>query len=103
MEFQDEINMLSPRTMEEAYQCVLREKNKIVRKQNLGRGQGSTQGKGKSEKGSDSSGGRLYQRGRGSERVKEIVYRCYKCNQSGHRSFECPKKENVGQKGTYVA
>jgi hypothetical protein len=32
MEIQDEIGMLSPRTMEEAYQCALKEEEKILRK-----------------------------------------------------------------------
>ena len=38
MDIQEEINMISPRTMEEAYQCALREKEKVVRKQSLNKG-----------------------------------------------------------------
>jgi hypothetical protein len=32
MEIQDDINMMSPRTMEEAYQCALRVEEKLLRK-----------------------------------------------------------------------
>ena len=32
MDIQEEINMISPRTMEEAYQCALRAEEKITRK-----------------------------------------------------------------------
>ena len=46
MDIQEEINMISPRTMEEAYQCTLREKEKIARKQSFNRGRGSTRGRG---------------------------------------------------------
>ena len=31
------------------------------------------------------------------------MVRCYKCNQLGHRSFECLGKEYIGQRGAYVA
>ena len=46
MDIQEEISMISPRTMEEAYQCALREEEKIVRKQSFNRGRGSTRGRG---------------------------------------------------------
>ena len=46
MKIQDEIGMLSPCTMEESYQCALKEKEKIPRKQNSGRGHGYTRGRG---------------------------------------------------------
>ena len=46
MEIQDEINMMSPRTMEETYRCALRAEEKLLRKQNLGRGLGSVIEKG---------------------------------------------------------
>ena len=32
MDIQEEISMISPRTMEEAYECALREEEKITRK-----------------------------------------------------------------------
>ena len=35
MDIQEEINMISPRTMEEAYQCALRAEEKIARKQSF--------------------------------------------------------------------
>ena len=82
MEIQDEINILSPMTIEEAYQCALKAKEKIARKHNLGMGcslakgivQSTRRGKvltqmndasssnqqGQLEKGSDSRGGRSY-------------------------------------------
>lgn len=44
IDIQDEINILSPRTMEEAYQCSLKVEEKILRKQSPGRGFG-TKGK----------------------------------------------------------
>ena len=37
MDIQNKINMISPRTMEEVYQCALREKEKIKRKQSFNR------------------------------------------------------------------
>ena len=35
MDIQEEISMISPRTMEEAYQCALRVEEKIARKQSF--------------------------------------------------------------------
>ena len=46
MIIQKEISMISPRTMEEAYQCALREGEKIARKQSFNRGRVSTRGRG---------------------------------------------------------
>lgn len=43
---QDEINILSPSTIEEAYQCTLKVEEKIARKQSSGRGRGFSKGKG---------------------------------------------------------
>ena len=37
IDIQEEINMISPRTMEEAYQYALREEEKIARKQSFKR------------------------------------------------------------------
>ena len=42
MDIQEELNMISPRTMEEAYQCVMRQEEKIVRKHIFKRGRAST-------------------------------------------------------------
>ena len=83
MEIQDEISMISPRAMEEAYQCALRAEEKLLRKHNFNRGRGSAKRRGKiagrdnfafqkgesnnsnhqekQNKGNDSRGGRTYQ------------------------------------------
>lgn len=45
MEIQDEINMISPRTMDEAYQFSLKIEEKITRKHNLRKGHGLTRGR----------------------------------------------------------
>ena len=39
MEIQDEIIMISPKTMEEAYQCAFIGEEKLLRKKNLNRGE----------------------------------------------------------------
>ena len=44
MDIQEEISMISPRTMEEEYQCTLREEEKIERKQSFNRGHSSSRG-----------------------------------------------------------
>ena len=89
-EILDEISILSRRTIDEAYQCALKEKQKINRKQNARIGGGFGRGKGRafgrdraaniSDEGSSSKtpgiakrdnntrGGRPYQRGRGNGR-----------------------------------
>ena len=46
-EILDEISILSPKTIDEAYQCALKAEEKINRKQNVRRGGGSGRGKGK--------------------------------------------------------
>ena len=46
MDIQEEINMISPRTMEEAYECALRVEEKIARRQSFNRGRSSTRGRG---------------------------------------------------------
>ena len=52
LDIQHEIIILSPRTIEEAYQCALKAEEKIARKQNSSRGHGFARGKGQSiEKG----------------------------------------------------
>jgi hypothetical protein len=43
MEIQDELSLLSPSTLEEAYQCALKVEEKLSRKQNSGRGKGKGQ------------------------------------------------------------
>jgi len=48
LDIQYKIIMLSPRTIEEAYQCALKEGEKIIRKHNSGRGCGFAKEKGQS-------------------------------------------------------
>eukprot|EP00253_Pinus_taeda_P021874 PITA_21874 len=55
------------------------------------------------EKGDNTRGGRPYQRGRGNRRGRGANYQCNRCHKWGHRSFECPEVEQVGQRGAYVA
>ena len=123
MNIQYYISMLSPSTMEGDYQYALREEEKIARKKTFGRGRGYTKGKGQTTgrekgptykdevgcsnqqyqtgKGDETQFGRSYHRGRG--RGKESLYQCYRCKNIGHRSYEFPDNENVGQRGNYVA
>ena len=46
MEILDEISILSPKTIEEAYQSALKAEEKIAKKQNDRRGRGSGRGRG---------------------------------------------------------
>eukprot|EP00253_Pinus_taeda_P009358 PITA_09358 len=75
MEILDEISILSPRSVEEAFQSAIKAEEK---------NQQETE-KQKRE--------RKWQRTR-------TVLRCHKW---GHRSFECPEAEHVGQRGAFVA
>lgn len=123
IDIHDEINLLSPITMKEA-QCAIKTEEKSLRKQNLGRGCGTkgktqTTGIGKFlaqkndvgtsnkweqlEKKNEFRGGRTSQRGRGRGRGREHAYRCYKCNKLGHRSFESPENEKIGQRSAHIA
>ena len=47
MDIQEEISMIVPRTVEEAYQCALREEEKLVRKHKFKIGRISYRGRGK--------------------------------------------------------
>eukprot|EP00253_Pinus_taeda_P030848 PITA_30848 len=123
-EILDEIGILSPQTLDEAYQFALKAKEKINRKQNAKRGGGTGRGKGKvfgrgrstgsNEEGSSSKSagttekdnstreGRPAQRGRGFGRGRGTV-QCYRCHKLGHKSYDCPEGEPAGGRGTYVA
>eukprot|EP00253_Pinus_taeda_P020127 PITA_20127 len=123
-EILDEIGILSPQTLDEAYQFALKEEEKINWKQNGKRGGGTGKGKGKvfgrgrsrgsNEEGSSSKSagttekdnstreGRPAQRGRGFGRGRGTV-QCYRCHKLGHKSYDCPEGEPAGGRGTYVA
>eukprot|EP00253_Pinus_taeda_P016851 PITA_16851 len=123
-EILDEIGILSPQTLDEAYQFALKAEEKINRKQNTRRGGGSGRGKGKvygrgrgagpNEEGSSSKSagttdkdnnnreGRPAQRGRGFGRGRGTI-QCYRCHKMGHKSYDCPEGEPAGGRGTYVA
>eukprot|EP00253_Pinus_taeda_P026500 PITA_26500 len=123
-EILDEIGILSPQTLDEAYQFALKAEEKINRKQNTKRGGGSGRGKGKiysrgrgtgsneegsssksagtTEKDNSTKDGRPAQRGRGFGRGRGTV-QCYRCHKLGHKSYECPEGELAGGRGTYVA
>eukprot|EP00253_Pinus_taeda_P029788 PITA_29788 len=124
MEILDEISILSPRSIEEAFQSAVKAEEKINRKQNNRRGRGNGRGRGQSygrgrtatnseegssskssgttEKGDSTRGGRSYQRGRGNDRGRGTSVQCYRCHKWGHRSFECPEVEQTGQRGTFM-
>jgi hypothetical protein len=115
-EIQYEINMMSVRTMEDAYKFTLKVKEKLSRKQNQrGRCRSPVPKKGKgvahdkaqkskdesekpnshSERGGSSQGrqygGRSYSRGRGRGKGAEV--RCYTCGKAGHNSWECAERK----------
>jgi hypothetical protein len=111
-DIQDEISMATVRTVEDAYQMVLKEEEKLARKQSqqnrgrsLNRGKGVSQDKAQkpkdeaekphshSERGGSSrgkqGGGRIsFPRGRGRGRGGEV--RCYACGKTRHMSWDCP-------------
>ena len=113
VEIQDDIGLMSPKIVEEAYQMALKAEEKLLRKQSAkGRGtfcgKGSQVGRGKpttprdgakssspqnaSTEG-DARGRSGSYRGRGGRgRGREL--RCYRCHQVGHKHYECP--ENMG-------
>eukprot|EP00253_Pinus_taeda_P018878 PITA_18878 len=125
MKILDEISILSPKNIEEAFQSVVKAEEKINRKQNNRRGRGNGRGRGQSygkgrtatnseegsssktlgttEKGDNTRGGQPYQQGRGNGRGRGANVQCYRCHKWGHRSFECPEVEHTGRRGAFVA
>eukprot|EP00253_Pinus_taeda_P023872 PITA_23872 len=125
MEILDEISIFSPNNTEEAYQSAVKAEEKLNRRQNARRGRGSNRGRGQSygrgqtssnneeasssktsgttEKGDGTRGGRSFQCGRGTGRGRGTRYQCYRCHKWGHRSFECPETDSIGQRGAYMA
>ena len=122
MEIQDEISMLSLKTVDEAYQMTLKDEEKLLRKQSArGKGtfreKGSQGGRGGSiapkigassscrqqiSSDGDAGGRRSFSRGRGG-RGRGREFRCYKCNKVGQRSHECPKNEGTNQRNAIVS
>eukprot|EP00253_Pinus_taeda_P021693 PITA_21693 len=90
MDIQDEISLLSPKMVEEAYQISLKAEEKLMRKQ-------SSRGRG-----GDAGGRGSFFRGRGGRgRGREI--RCYRCNNLGHRAFECLENAQTNHRNAIIA
>ncbi|XP_057864004.2 uncharacterized protein LOC131072020 [Cryptomeria japonica] len=116
---QDELSLVTPKTMEEFFQVASKKEEKLKRKQeHQGRGRGNFKGRGSfgargkyqkqqdeysghNEKGGEKRnrggfrGRRPNVRGRfnGSGRGSNTFFgRCYNCNQFGHLAFNCPEK-----------
>lgn len=122
MDIQDEISLLSPKTVEEAYQIALKAEEKLMRKQSA-RGRGTFRGKesqggsGRStapaegasssstqhaSTGGDARGRGSFSRGRGGRGGGREV-RCYRCNKLGHKAFECLESAEIKQRNAIVA
>eukprot|EP00253_Pinus_taeda_P031513 PITA_31513 len=122
MDIEDEISVLSPKIVEEAYQMVLKAEEKLMRKKSArntstfqgrggqgGRGRSTTPRDGSSRNSiehaptrGDASDRRIFSRGRGGRcRGREV--RCYRCNKLGHRDYECPKNIGTNQRNAIIA
>jgi hypothetical protein len=108
-DIQDELSLLSLKSVEEAYQIYMKVEEKLMRKQSQRMKVRSSGGKEHQQKGEASSsnqqvqpdrnnenrGGRNASRGRGGQ------VRCYTCGQLGHMSWDCPENV-VRQRGAQV-
>eukprot|EP00253_Pinus_taeda_P018546 PITA_18546 len=116
-DIQDEINLLSLKTIEDAYQASLKAEEKMLRKQNQRnrgrisvRGRGTTRPRGQQyQHEASSSSGRPPQRGefnrgifvpRGRGRGRDV--RCYTCGEWGHVSWDCPHNKTASQSDVNV-
>jgi hypothetical protein len=117
-EIQDEISIMTVRTLEDAYHIALKAEEKLAKNQSqrnrsrgLNRGKGVVYDKalkakdeneksyGHFERGRGSQrrpfGGRNYfPRGRGRNRGGGV--KCYACGKTGHMSWECPERKKEG-------
>jgi hypothetical protein len=120
MDIQDEINMLTPRTMEESYHLALKAEDKIARKKSnrgkgFAKGRGQKSGKGKLTSQRDGSSGSSHKNNQKMtpnkeysllvEEVEEEEENSYVTSVEifGHRSFECPENKETCQRNVVVA
>ena len=110
LDIQDEMSLFSPKSVEEAYQCVLKVEEKLNMRNNSGKGKGQAyRGNGpqtgreifsvqeeeresssqpeQPQRGRDFRGRRSFQRGLGRGRNYEV--RCYTCGKTRHMSWDC--------------
>ena len=125
LEIQDEIGLLSSKTVEEAYHMALKAEEKLLRKQSAKtrgtfRGKGSQGGRGKptprdgansssphnASTEEDANGRRGSYRGigrGGRDRGRGRELRCYRCQGVGHKHYECPENVGAGPRNAVVA
>ena len=109
-EIQDEISLLSLKTIKDAYQASLKAEEKILRKQSQrNRGKSSMRGRGvvrsrgtQHQYEAGSSSGRSPQRGESSRgiftpkgRGRGRDVRCYTCGEWGHMSWDYPYNKSA--------
>eukprot|EP00253_Pinus_taeda_P017366 PITA_17366 len=100
LEILDEISILSPRNIEEAFQSVSYNRGRTATNNEEG---SSSRASGTAEKGHSTKGGPPYQWGRGNGRGRGTNVQCYRCHKWRHRSFKCLEAEHAGQRGAFVA
>eukprot|EP00253_Pinus_taeda_P023790 PITA_23790 len=90
MEILDEISILSPNNMEEAYQSAIKVEEKLNRRQKARRGRGSTRGRGQS-----------YGRGRTASNSEEA--NSSRTSGTAEKGDGRRETDSTGQRGAYVA